>query len=66
MAFPSWPDLGADQLERQLLERWQAEGLFQRTLEAGKGGKPFVFYEGPPRRMGGRAFTTSSRAPSRI
>jgi len=48
MAFPSWPDLGADQLERQLLERWQAEGLFQRTLAAGKGGKPFVFYEGPP------------------
>jgi isoleucyl-tRNA synthetase len=48
MAFPSWPDLGADQLERQVLEQWKAEGLFQRTLDAGKDGKPFVFYEGPP------------------
>jgi isoleucyl-tRNA synthetase len=48
MAFPSWPDLSADRLERQVLEQWKAEGLFQRTLDAGKGGKPFVFYEGPP------------------
>jgi isoleucyl-tRNA synthetase len=48
MAFPSWPDLNADQLERHLLEQWKAEGLFRQTLEAGKGGKPFVFYEGPP------------------
>jgi len=48
MAYPSWPDLGADQLERQLLARWKAEGLFRQTLEAGRGGAPFVFYEGPP------------------
>jgi isoleucyl-tRNA synthetase len=48
MAYPTWPDLGADQLEQELLARWQAEGLFRRTLEAGRGGPPFVFYEGPP------------------
>ncbi|MGN6391161.1 MAG: isoleucine--tRNA ligase [Gemmatimonadales bacterium] len=48
MAFPSWPDLGADRLERQVLEQWKAEGLFRQTLEAGRGGTPFVFYEGPP------------------
>jgi isoleucyl-tRNA synthetase len=48
MAYPSWPDLGADQLEQQLLGRWKAEGLFRQTLEAGRGGPPFVFYEGPP------------------
>ena len=48
MAFPSWPDLSASQLEQQQLERWKAEGLFRQTLEAGRGGKPFVFFEGPP------------------
>jgi isoleucyl-tRNA synthetase len=48
MAFPSWPDLSASQLEEQQLERWRAEGLFRQTLEAGRGGKPFVFFEGPP------------------
>jgi isoleucyl-tRNA synthetase len=48
MAFPSWPDLGADKLEQQVLEQWKAEGLFRQTLESGRGGAPFVFYEGPP------------------
>jgi len=48
MAFPSWPDLTSDRLEQELLERWKAEGLFRQTLEAGRGGAPFVFYEGPP------------------
>jgi isoleucyl-tRNA synthetase len=48
MSYPLWPDLSADQLEQQLLETWKREQLFHRTLEAGKGGRPFVFYEGPP------------------
>jgi isoleucyl-tRNA synthetase len=48
MAYPAWPDLSADRLEQQLLERWKADDLFRRTLEAGRGGVPFVFFEGPP------------------
>ena len=48
MAFPSWPEGSASQLELQQLERWKAAGLFRQTLEAGRGGKPFVFFEGPP------------------
>ena len=48
MRFPAWPDLTADQLEQQQLAQWEAEGLFKQTLEAGRAGKPFVFYEGPP------------------
>ena len=34
MAFPLWPDLSADQMERQLLEQWKSEGLFRQTLAA--------------------------------
>ena len=48
MAFPLLPDLGADQLEQQLLETWKAEDLFRQSIEAGRGGAPFVFFEGPP------------------
>ena len=48
MGYPLWPDLGADGLEQQVLARWKAENLFRQTLEAGRGGAPFVFYEGPP------------------
>ncbi|MBA3522635.1 MAG: isoleucine--tRNA ligase [Gemmatimonadales bacterium] len=48
MSFPAWPDLGADEMERQQLALWKSEELFRQTLEAGREGKPFVFYEGPP------------------
>ncbi len=48
MAFPSLPDLGADELERRQLALWKEEDLFHRTLEANRDGPPFVFYEGPP------------------
>ena len=48
MAFAPLPDLGADQLERQLLDTWTAEDLFRLSQEAGRDGEPFVFYEGPP------------------
>ena len=46
--FPRWPDGGPDALERELLARWQAEGLFHRVQEATGDGPPFVFFEGPP------------------
>ncbi|KPJ90114.1 MAG: hypothetical protein AMS18_11475, partial [Gemmatimonas sp. SG8_17] len=36
------------EIERGLLELWRSEQLFHRALEATRGGRPFVFYEGPP------------------
>ena len=34
--------------ETGILAQWREEALFRRTLEATRGGRPFVFYEGPP------------------
>jgi isoleucyl-tRNA synthetase len=48
MRFPSWPDLSADQLEQRQLSLWKDEGLFRRTVQAGRDRPPFVFFEGPP------------------
>jgi isoleucyl-tRNA synthetase len=48
MAFTAWPDLTPDQLEQQQLETWKAERLFQQTVDAGRDGPPYVFFEGPP------------------
>ncbi len=45
---PSWPEGGADALERDLLARWEAEGLFQQVQSATADGPGYVFYEGPP------------------
>jgi isoleucyl-tRNA synthetase len=48
MTYPVWPEGGPDALEQGMLEQWKAEGLFRRTMEAGRGGEPYVFFEGPP------------------
>jgi len=41
-------DRSADEVERELLARWEDEDLFQRTLDASVGAPTFVFFEGPP------------------
>jgi isoleucyl-tRNA synthetase len=36
------------QLELEVLEYWRRERIFARTLERTRGGREWVFYEGPP------------------
>ncbi len=47
MRYPDVPE-SALELEREILDRWREEDLFQRTLDATRGEESFVFYEGPP------------------
>ena len=47
MRYPELPSTLLE-IEEESLRRWQDEDLFRRTLDANAGGKPFVFYEGPP------------------
>ncbi|HET7374494.1 MAG TPA: class I tRNA ligase family protein, partial [Gemmatimonadaceae bacterium] len=42
------PDRPADELERELMARWDDERLFEQTLAARDGAPSFVFFEGPP------------------
>ena len=42
-AHPSFP-----QLEREIIERWEAEKTFERSIEQRDGADEFVFYDGPP------------------
>ncbi len=46
--WPTWPDAGADELERELLSLWRAEGLFHAVQQQGADKPGFVFFEGPP------------------
>ncbi len=52
MSSPKFPDVAPGypfpELERRILERWQRERVFERSLEATAEAEPFVFYEGPP------------------
>ncbi len=44
--LPAQVDLPA--LEHDILQRWERDRVFERSLEQTKGGEPWVFYEGPP------------------
>ncbi|MDB4875877.1 MAG: Isoleucyl-tRNA synthetase [Gemmatimonadetes bacterium] len=45
---PLPPDRPADDVERELLARWEDEQLFQQTLTGRESAPTFVFFEGPP------------------
>ena len=49
MSYPK-TDAKADfsSLEKQVLEYWQKNNTFHKTLEKTKQGEPFSFYDGPP------------------
>lgn len=36
------------QREPELVEKWRAENLYQRVVDARAGGEPFIFHDGPP------------------
>jgi isoleucyl-tRNA synthetase len=38
----------ADEIEREVLDRWASDRVFARTLEAAKDLPEYVFFEGPP------------------
>lgn len=42
------PARSADDLEKEVLQRWRDEKLFEKTQSASKGKPPWVFFEGPP------------------
>lgn len=45
-ALPSQPNLPA--IEREMLKRWRAENVFERSLKQSSAGGRWTFYEGPP------------------
>ncbi len=40
--------LSLPEVNKEILERWDADGVFERSMSEREGGKSFVFFEGPP------------------
>ncbi|HNE94298.1 MAG TPA: class I tRNA ligase family protein, partial [Chitinophagaceae bacterium] len=40
--------LNLPSIEKKILEQWQKEQAFEKSISLREGSKPFVFYEGPP------------------
>ncbi len=45
---PQASGLNLPQREEKILEFWERNGIFEKTLAKTKRGKPFTFYDGPP------------------
>lgn len=48
MFKPVSPKLNVNEMEEGILKFWKDEDIFRRSTENRKGGREYVFYEGPP------------------
>jgi isoleucyl-tRNA synthetase len=48
MFDPVTPAVSFPDLDREVMSRWDTQGIFEKTVAAGRGKPTFTFYEGPP------------------
>src|SRR5579875_1364442 len=46
--YKEFKHLNLPAIEKGILERWEQENAFEKSVELREGAQPFVFYEGPP------------------
>jgi isoleucyl-tRNA synthetase len=46
--YKEFKHLNLPAIEKEVLERWERENAFKKSIEVREGAEPFVFYEGPP------------------
>lgn len=46
--YPEYKGLNLPNVAEKVLKDWEADRVFERSIESREGNKPFIFYEGPP------------------
>lgn len=46
--FPEYNGIDFSQVNKEILQKWDAENVFQKSIDIREGAPSFVFYEGPP------------------
>lgn len=46
--FPEYKGLNLSQVAEEMLNYWQENNIFEKSISSREGNKPFVFFEGPP------------------
>src|SRR5690625_3242701 len=46
--YPEFSNLDLPKLEKEILDIWQQQDTFNKSMDLRKGQAPYVFYEGPP------------------
>src|ERR1700752_3692523 len=48
MKYPEYKNLNLPSIAKEILEWWEKEKIFEKSISSREGKEPFVFYEGPP------------------
>jgi isoleucyl-tRNA synthetase len=48
LKYKEFSQLSLPSIEKEILDKWDAEKAFEKSVELREGATPFVFYEGPP------------------
>lgn len=48
MKFPEYKGLDLPKVAKEILNYWQENNVFEKSITTREGNKPFVFFEGPP------------------
>src|SRR5690606_9169375 len=46
--YKEYKQLNLPEIGKEVLKRWQAEGIFEKSISNRPASKPYTFYEGPP------------------
>ncbi len=46
--YSTYKGLNLPEVSARIMERWEKENIFQKTIETREGKEPFIFFEGPP------------------
>jgi isoleucyl-tRNA synthetase len=46
--YKEYSGLNLPNIEKEILQKWETENAFEKSITVREGAKPFVFYEGPP------------------
>lgn len=46
--YKEYSGLNLPSIEKEILQKWDAENAFEKSISVREGAKPFIFYEGPP------------------
>ncbi|RAJ03984.1 isoleucyl-tRNA synthetase [Chitinophaga skermanii] len=46
--YTEFNQLNLPQIEKEILQFWEQNGIFEKSVDGREGATPFVFYEGPP------------------
>tara|TARA_B110000240_G_scaffold96975_1_gene109788 strand:- start:221 stop:442 length:222 start_codon:yes stop_codon:yes gene_type:complete len=48
MVFPDYNKLNLSKIGEEILSYWDENNIFEKSISAREGAKPYIFFEGPP------------------